>query len=207
MIIKFRASSAVYIAFFILFNGVVGLAIYIEVDKFNVEQQEAIMAHTRQIESRIDKIKSDRELTSDLETYRNEEFGFEFMYPSNWLVKESNEFGVFHVRISTSENELRGAREPIVIIPLDDRSGSWYMEQVGYDISRVHEVTGIATFRGMVSVGTNLGYEFYINDLLGGLSMFIVRDENSYFTVDVTDIGNNLNAYNILMKNLKLFFM
>ena len=207
MIIPFRASSAVYLVFFILFNVVVGLAIYIEVAKFNVEQQEAIMAHTRQTELRIEKIKSDRESTSGLETYRNEEFGFEFMYPSSWLVKESSEFGVFHIRISTSENELRGVPEPIVIIPSGDRSASWYMKQVGYDVSRVHEVTGVATFRDTVSVGMNLGYEFDINDLFGGLNMFIVRDENSYFVVDVSNIGKNRDAYNILMKNLRLFFM
>ena len=71
-----------------------------------IENKEQIVDYT---------IKQDQ---AELKTYKNEEFGFELMYPSNWMYNEyySNEWKIIAFNISEDGKKLEGdINEPLEI--------------------------------------------------------------------------------------------
>lgn len=128
--------------------------------------------------------------TSDWKTYRNEEFGFEVMYPREWktrtlnkgdmlgIIDEDNSGVEFTQNASHVGLRIFFSTEPFSIVR--DRKIEWSNDgNASYALIRVNEVNGIKTIQTKESVFGQIDYSFGDEDKT--ITFNNIRDEQQLF--------------------------
>lgn len=79
--------STVYLALLVLIAEIAGGFIYIHALQYKLEARALYQAEAKATDNLVAQLKTKSDPTSDWQTYRNEEYGFEFRYPPNGRIE------------------------------------------------------------------------------------------------------------------------